>query len=225
MCMRRSSRSGTTLVEVALGLTLFTTFAASAFLALESSSSTYRTETVAARLDARTRKLLDDVSERLREADFDSLTPPIDVADPSVSTSTVDFQRVRGFAGGNVQWGPTERVAFEYEPDDPDDGIDNDRDGLVDDGRIVWIEGPGTAGEIRTVLCSHVSESLEDELPANGLDDNENGLVDERGFCIQFVGAQAIVRITLEERDHEGRLMRQSASRAVTSRDTPEPEE
>ena len=223
MQMRRSSRSGTTLVEITLGLTLFTAFAASAFLALESSSSTYRTETVAARLDGRTRKLLDDIAERLREADFDSLTPPIDPA-PGANASTVDFQRARGFAGGIVQWGPTERLALEYEPGDPDDGIDNDGNGLVDEGQIVWVENPGAAGELRTVLCSHVSESLEGELPGNGMDDNGNGLVDERGFCLAFSGSQATVRVTLEEFDHERRLIRQSASRAVTSRDTEEPE-
>jgi hypothetical protein len=220
MHTRPSSRSGTTLIEVVMGLTLFTAFAASAFLAIETSSRSYRTESVIARLDARAREALDDASGRLREADFDSVTPE-PVVRPA-SASSVDFQRTRSFVNGGVVWGPTERLAFEYDPIDPDDGLDNDGDGLTDEGRLVWTENPATAGELRSVLCSHVSESLEGELPGNGLDDNGNGLVDERGFCIEFVGSQALVRITLEESDGDGNLIRQSSSRAVMSRNTPE---
>jgi len=222
MNTRIGSSSGMTLVEIVIGLTLFTAFATSAFLAIERSSHSYRTESVVARLDAQTREALDEASERLREADFDSVTPLPVAATAPASASSIDFQRARGFVGGLVDWGPTERLAFEHDPTDADDGLDNDGDGLVDEGRLVWIENPGGGSELRTVLCSHVSESLEGELPGNGLDDNGNGLVDELGFCIDFAGSRAIVRITLEERDGDGSLIRQTSSRAVMSRNTPE---
>jgi len=211
-----------TLIEVVIGLGLFSAVAASAFLALETSSRSYRTEGVVARLDSLARKTLDEVCERLREADFDSLTPAA-VASPASATS-VDFQRARGYAAGAVQWGPTERLAFEHEPTDPDNGLDDDGDGLVDEGRIVWIEDPAAATPLRTILCSHVSESLAGELAGNGVDDNGNGLEDELGFCIEFTGSRALVRLTLEELDPDGRLIQQSASRTVMLRNTPEEE-
>jgi hypothetical protein len=220
MPSHRSTSGGMTLVEVVLGLTLFATFASSVFLAVDLSSSSYRTETVAARLDSQARKVLDGLSERLRETDFETITPA-PLAAPA-SADTIDFQRARGFAGGVTQWGPTERLAFEYETGEADDGLDNDGDGLIDEGRLVWLENPETAAERRTVLCSHVSESLEDELPGNGIDDNGNGLIDERGFCLAFVGDRVVVRISLEERDRVGRPIRHTSSRTVTPRNTPE---
>ena len=204
-----------TLLEVAMALTLFAAFASSVFLAIDLSSASYRTEAVTARLDSLAREALDQICERLRGTDFENITPRVAAVD------SIDFQRVRGFAGG-VQWGPTERLAFEYEPAEPNDGLDNDVDGLIDEGRLVWIENPGLATERRTILCSHVSESLEGELPGNGLDDNGNGLVDERGFCFEFIGSRAVARLTLEEPDRAGRVIRHSSQRTVTPRNTEE---
>ena len=220
MVPQRRSCRGMTLVEVAMALTLFTAFASSVFLAIDLSSASYRTEAVTARLDSLAREALDQISERLRGTDFDSITPPPQLA--PASADSIDFQRVRGVAGGAVQWGPTERLAFEYEPAEPNDGLDNDADGLIDEGRLVWIENPGLATERQVILCSHVSESLEGELPGNGLDDNGNGLVDERGFCLQFIGSRAVARLTLEEPDRAGRVIRHSSQRTVTPRNTPE---
>jgi hypothetical protein len=113
-----------TLIEVVIGLSLFTAFSASAFLALETSSRSYRTETVVTRLDSQAHEALDEVCGRLEEADFASITPPAVLA--PASASTIDFQRARGFAGGAVQWGPTERLAYETDPGDPANGVDDD---------------------------------------------------------------------------------------------------
>jgi hypothetical protein len=211
-----------TLVEMVMATTLFVAFASSVFLAVDLSSASYRTETVTAHLDSLAREAMDDLSERLRGSDFDSITP-VPLPAP-VSAPSIDFQRARGFVGGGPSWGPTERLAFEYEPADPDDGVDNDGDGLIDEGRLVWFENPELAGERRTILCSHVSEALEGEVPGNLLDDNGNGLIDERGFCLEFVGSHVVARITLEERDHAGRVIRHSSSRIVKPRNTPEDE-
>lgn len=208
-----------TLLEVVLGLTLFTAFATSAFLAIEASASSYRTETLAAHLDFLAREALDDVADHLRAADFDSITPP-PLEAPS-SASTLDFQGALGFRNGAVDWGPVERLTFEQDVTDPQDGLDNDSDGLIDEGRLAWIEDPAAPGSRRTVLCSHVSAALEGEILGNGVDDNQNDLVDERGFCVQFIGNRAIARITLERADATGRVIRQSSMRTVTPRNTP----
>ena len=220
MRARRNLSSGMTLVEVVLGLTLFCAFASSAYLALQTSSSSYRTETAAAYLDFLAQKALDDVSDHLRAADFASITPPPTLA-PN-STATIDFQGSRGFVDGAVEWGPVERLTFESDPSDPDDGLDNDGDGLIDEGRLAWIEDPDGVASRRAVLCSQVSAALEGEVLDNGVDDNGNGLIDERGFCIEFVGERALARITLEQLDPAGRLIRQSSMRTITPRNTEE---
>src|SRR5262249_30668064 len=191
----RISRAGMTLMEVVLGMSLFCAFASSAFLAIEASAHSYRTETTAAHLDFLAHQALDDVCDQLRAADFASITPPPAPA-PS-SASSLDYQDALGFKNGAVEWGPVQRLAFEQDPSDPQDGVDNDGDGLIDEGRLVWIENPGGAGR-RTVLCSQVASSLEGEIPGNGIDDNGNGLIDERGFCIEYTGTRAVAWITLE---------------------------
>jgi len=207
-----------TLIEVVLGLTIFSAFASTAFLAIGASAHAYRTENVAAHLAFLARKSLDDVGERLRATDFDSISPA-PVAAPS-SAATIEFQTAVGFKGGATEWGPVQRLTLEADPGDPADTLDNDGDGLVDEGRLVWLEN--VAGGRRTVLCSQVSASLEGELPGNGIDDNENGLIDEGGFCLEFTGSRVIAHLTLEERDPAGRMIRQSSTRTITPRNTPE---
>jgi len=214
------SCAGTTLVEITISLAVFSIFSASAFLAVNASTQGYRTEAVAARLDTRSRRALDEACLRLRQADITSLTPT-PVSAPA-SAWWIDFQRAEGYSNGSVDWSLTERLTFESDVTDPDDGMDNDGDGLVDEGRLVWIQSPNTSTEQRIVLCSSVSRTLEGEIAGNGLDDNGNGLIDERGFCIEFVGSRLVLRLTLEERDHLGNRMRRTVQRAVTPRTTPE---
>lgn len=219
-CRRLDARAGTTLVEVTLGVALLAVFSGAAFLALDGSARSYGTGRVVAQLDLRARAAMDDVSDLLLAADFDSLTPAGVVAPASVST--LDFQRARGFAGGAVEWGPTERLLLESEPGELENGIDDDGDGTVDEGRLVLIEDPGAAGERRLVLCSQVSAALEGEILANGEDDNGNGLIDERGFCIASAGRRLEIRLTLEARDQRGSRILCSSTRSATPRNTPE---
>jgi hypothetical protein len=213
-------RTGTTLVELTLSLALFSSFAGTVFLAVDAAAGAYGTEATASRLDARARLTLDAATNCLREADFASLTPP--AVAPPASASSLDFERSLGFAGGAVQWGPTERLTFEPDPGDPEDGLDNDGDGKTDEGRLTWLENPAMAGNRRVVLAADVSAALEGETLGNGLDDNGNGLVDERGFCVEFVGSRMLVRLTLEDLDHDQNRILRSAARTVTPRNTPE---
>ena len=216
MRARRNPSRGMTLVEVVLGLTLFCAFASSAYLALQTSSSSYRTETAAAHLDFLAQKALDDVSDHLRAADFASITPPPTLA-PN-STATIDFQGSRGFVDGAVEWGPVERLTFESDPSDPDDGLDNDGDGLIDEGRLAWIEDPDGVASRRAVLCSQVSAALEGEVLDNGVDDNGNGLIDEDGLSFVIDGDNVTIRLTLERPEVGGHLVSQTVEAVVNCR-------
>ena len=218
--MRPNPRAGTTLVEVTIGAALLATFAGTAFLAVDLSARSYGTEAVMARLDASARQALEEATGLLQAADFDSLTPP-PVAAPA-SSPTLDFQSSRGFVNGAVVWSPVERLVLEPEPGDADDGIDNDGDGSIDEGRLVRIEAPGTANERRVVLCNGVSEILEDEIAGNGQDDNGNGLIDEQGFCVEYSGSRLILRLTLAAMDQRRNLLLYTVSRSTTLRNTPE---
>jgi hypothetical protein len=130
-------------------------------------------------------------------------------------SSTLDFQCNEGYGAGGVVWSAPVRLSFDYDGADPDDGADNDSDGLVDEGAIVRRVNPGSADETSVVLVNWVRELLEGELP-NGLDDNGNGLIDESGLSFEIDGDTITIRLTLERFDAEGTLITRTVETAVT---------
>ena len=212
---------GTTLLETVIASTLLVLFGGTALLVTNSANRSFRTEVVSSELESAARRALADVTEYLRTADANAVTPP-GMTSP-VSTSVVNYRRGLGFVGGAVQWGDPERITFEYDPGDPDDGVDNDGDGLIDEGRLVHIVNPNLPGEQRVVLCNWVSESLQGELPGNLIDDNGNQLEDEAGFCVVFDGMRATVRLTLARRDKFGYLIDHTFQQSIALRNTQAP--
>lgn len=112
-------------------------------------------------------------------------------------SASLDYQVNRGYAQGTVEWGTTTRIAFEYDDGELDNGLDDDGDGLVDEGVIVRVTALGTEEELRANIADGVREYLEGEVP-NGEDDNGNGLVDERGLSFVREGELLTIRMTLE---------------------------
>ena len=101
-----------------------------------------------------------------------------------------------------VSW-EQNRLELRYEDDEVDDGIDNDGDGVVDEGVLVLIQDWMGPTEQEVVLCHGVREFLEGETP-NMLDDNGNGLIDERGFSVDLDGENLTFRLSLERVDASG---------------------
>jgi hypothetical protein len=157
---------------------------------------------------------MDFVCDRLRAASSSTLVP---LTESPFSTTQVDFQRAVGSVGPSVVWGDPERILFEYSPGEVDDGVDNDANGLIDEGRVVWIQNAGSANETRATLCNWVREYFEGE-EDTGVDDNGNGRIDERGFSIDIEGNRAHVRLSLEQRGSEGLSIVRTLERTVTFR-------
>jgi len=110
-----------------------------------------------------------------------------------------------GVVGTTPVWSVPMLITLEYEVSEVNDGIDNDGDGLVDEGQVVLVRDVGAPNAVRTVLVRGVSELLQGE-QANGADDNANGVVDERGFNIRRVGDLVSVRLSVEGVDDGGNL-------------------
>lgn len=208
-----NARGGFTLVEMAIGMVLVSVISGLFFLTTESTSSAVSTGMAVAELDTTTLRTLERVCDGLKSASADMVDPQ--PATPW-SGESVDYQRGRGAdADGNLLWGPTERIALEY--DEADDDVDNDGDGLVDEGRLVWVENAGAAGERRVVLCQDVREYLEGET-FDGADENENGLIDERGFALDFDGRSVTVRLSVQARDRRGQVLTGTVERTIAFR-------
>ena len=121
-------------------------------------------------------------------------TVPVGLASPQ-SSNFLEYQRPLTLSP--LAWDDTERLTFEYEPGELDDGLDNDGDGLVDEGRLIRYVDYLLPTERRIVLCSGVAEFLEGEEGGNLADDNGNGLVDEPGLGFDIDGGTLNVRMSV----------------------------
>ena len=213
--------SGTTLLELTIAISLLAGVLGSILFVLDSTSVAYRTGSAVAGLEARAEKALTTMTQRLRQSGADGLVPAwlpagADYVDYERATSVTDDPALWDTAP--VVWGDPERLLFEYEPDDPDDGVDNDGDGLVDEGQVVLIERFGLAGQARTVLATGVRETPEGEIPGNLADDDGNGVADDRGLSFQLNGDLLTVRLTLAARDPDGAPLVVTVRRTVALR-------
>ncbi len=204
------SRSGLSLLETVLALSILGLVLASVGMAGRATTETLDETEEAAALVARLHRALDQALDPLTELELGALPPLAQGAD------RLTYHLPTGFAG-TVLWGPDIELALEYEPGELDDDVDNDGDGLIDEGQLVRTYAPGSADERRVVLCRGVAEFLEGET-FDAQDENGNGLVDERGFSVDVQGEVLTLRLTLESSDVAGQVLRKTASSAVRVR-------
>lgn len=188
------SRAGVTLIEVMIVAIVFAGIIGTFAMVSVTSHSSYEAASRGAAVDQQLRSALARVAAELRGLSGSMLNP--DPQNP-LGTNQVDFREATGVVGGNVQWGTLTRIGFEYAPGEADDGLDNDGNGIVDDGLLVLTRDVGGANQQRIVLCRGVREGRPDD-PVNGADDNGNGVRDEGGFNLQRVGDVMIVRLSIE---------------------------
>jgi hypothetical protein len=199
----RAARAGTTLIEILIVASLLGVVLCSVSMMGIASDHAYRTGAATAELETQAVLTTERIVADLRTAVNGSLSP-----DPGagVGASSIEYVQALGLDEGGVQYSGLRRLAFEYEVGEVDDGIDNNGNGVCDEGRIVLIEDLGGAGERQRVLTHWVREHLSGEAP-NGADDNGNGLIDEQGFVVERLGETLVIRLTLERGDAEGHIL------------------
>ena len=193
--IRNSTRSGFTLVELTLAAGLFAVLFGSAALAVREGMSAYKATRINSNVETRVRRAIDRVASELTSTGLGTLLP-----DPAGQFGASDFvfQRAIGTNGDDIVWGSQIRIAFEYETGEADDGIDNNDNGLVDEGVLVMTLDDGGGNEQRIVLVHGVAEFLEGET-ADGTDENGNGIIDESGFNVHRVGDTLVLRLSAAE--------------------------
>jgi len=212
---RKGNRqSGFSLVEVMVVVALLAVVLGSVAIVGSASDKAYETGTIESHLESRVAIAMDRVVDELRIAGVDTITPdPIQ----GVGASEVRYVQATGMTNGQIDWTPLRSLRLEPEVGELDDGVDNNGNGLIDEGRIVLIEDVGGAEERRWILTRWVAEFLEGEIE-NGVDDNGNGLVDESGFLVERIGESYVVRLTLERRTAKGYLLTRTARTSTNPR-------
>jgi prepilin-type N-terminal cleavage/methylation domain-containing protein len=214
----RSRSSGYSLVELMIAVTILAMVLGMLSLTGSANSAAFKSGISQAHVDSQLESAMQRVASELRVAGRTSLDPQLA---PGGATGALEYSQALELVAGQIVWSPTRRLSFERPPQEPDDGLDNNSNGLVDEGRLVLTLDVGTPEERRVVLTNWVPELLEGELP-DGLDNNGNGLVDERGFCIERAadasGESLVVRLSLQRRDANGRPLTKTMEARVRVR-------
>jgi prepilin-type N-terminal cleavage/methylation domain-containing protein len=211
---RRGSCSGFTLVETMIAMTIFAVVLGAVGLTVLSGEKNFRQGVSDAALDARASRLLSKVVAELQWAGADTLA--VEPTAPA-GASEVEFRVCTGFAGTSATWSGRTRVRLVPEPGETFNGLDDDGDGLTDEGQVELTRDLGTADEIDAVLGVGVARRLAGET-ANAADDNGNGLTDEAGLSFVMTDDTLTIRLTLEGLDPGGRLVQRTVQTAVTMR-------
>lgn len=189
-------RAGFSLTELSLSVFLLGSMTLVAGFATDRCFGMFRQQRAEQEVSIAVGRALQRIVKELAFAGYDGLAPkpaaPFD-------TETLTYRACAGYDtdAAETDWDVERTIRFEYDVGEVDDDVDNDGDGLVDEGLVVLIENEGEADERRTVLAHGVREYLQGEQP-DGDDDNGNGLVDEQGLSFAFSGEVLTVRLSLQ---------------------------
>lgn len=209
------TRSGFTLVELAVSVVILSLVVGSVALLGTSNQRAFRVGTATAEIELLGRRAADHIVQQLMLSGTAVLDPALTT--PGSFTANLSYQRATGLGVDQPTWSNTYRLRFAYEIGELDDGLDNNGNGLIDEGRILWTEHEGEANERTTTLCRFVREHLQGETPDLD-DDNDNGLVDEPGFVIERKGDALVLRLTLEAPLPEGGVQTRTIETSVKLR-------
>jgi hypothetical protein len=206
------ANAGTSLIELLIGLTMLTVVMGAIAQVGMSGTRLFREEVQRVWLEEAARTTLDRVHDELLACDLGSLStfaawPLWD------SALTLDQPGSISRTTGTITWRST-RIELLYEEGEVNDGVDNNGNGLIDEGRVVLIRDWNGPDERTITLCHNVRELMEGEI-FNGVDDNGNGLIDERGFCLDRQDSTLNMHLSLEGSDQDGRTRVRSLETSV----------
>ncbi len=208
-------RGGFGLVEILISASIALLALGTIGLATSSNVNAFEAGNLRAGLIAKASQALERVVREVESADEASLTGV--AAWPGVAVSTTfDVPATLTLSTGALTWS-THRLELVFEPGEVDDGADNDGDGMVDEGQLVYTRAFGTPQAMPIVLATGVAEFAAGET-FDGTDENGNGAIDERGLALSFDGTRLRIELCLERPDGKGGVVRATISTSATCR-------
>ena len=206
------ARRGLTMIEILISTFIFATVLGLIGLTMITGTGTYQSDMQTSQQYSKANSLLDHVVKEFAMVRTASLNPnPISPA----HTSSLQFQQLDDYVAGGIVWSSLRRIEWQMATGELNNGLDDNGNGLADEGNVVLIMDDGGMNELTLNLGSNVAEYLEGELP-NGLDDNGNGLLDERGLTFVRVGDTLIIRITTQSVGELGKITSKTYTTAST---------
>ena len=198
MRTRRRNRRGFSLIEIAISLAILAVILGSLGLVMQRGMGLFRTRSATSDIETRAARGLDRMVRELRaaaSATVTDVTTPLGA--PKFWAASLDYCPAVDWKDDALELGPARRLELVLAPGELKNGLDDNGDGLADEGQVLLVLDPGGPLEESTVLATRVRAELGGELP-NGLDDNGNGLVDEAGLCFDQEQGLLTIRLSVE---------------------------
>jgi type II secretory pathway pseudopilin PulG len=217
---QRTRCSAFTLVELVIGIVLLVVVFGGLGLASTRALALFENATTTNDVNSRAARACDRLARELFGASSRNLLPDLETppGNPVVWSPSVEHRIGARWEDGEVVWSERQLIAWELEPGETNNGLDDDNDGLVDEGMVVSGE-EGMPGDRRVTIVNGVPELLEGE-QANGLDDNGNGLVDESGLCFDLADGALRIHLTVQVPGPDGALIQRTQEVSVWPRNT-----
>lgn len=207
--VKPAAQSGIAMLEIVISLTVLSILTISVSSVLDTGLGAYETSSPSG-VRQLSHRGVDRIAERLSFAGQATLSP-------DGLGSSLRFRTCIGSTGLTKDFGTLSELYWGPEPQDPTDGKDNDGDGLIDEGMVVFRTDIGEPTERTIVLANGVARHLEGEV-SNGFDDNGNGQADERGLYLKVEPNAVRVHLTLHRPGPDGRVVVQTARTLVAMR-------
>lgn len=223
--MREANKEGFTMIEMLISVVLLGVMVVAVGLTSRKATDAYNEGTSVDTLNSQAHRAIERMLREI-EGTGQAMLGPRPEIEQNFGSHRLSYRVATDWVAGVTTWGGTTEIELELEPGELDDGLDNDGDGLIDEGMVVLTQFEGTPtlaemlandalpGADRIVLCRGVRELLAGE-DANNLDDNGNGLIDEPGLCFEVLGEVVTIRMTLDAFDREGRILTKTVDSSI----------
>lgn len=209
--MKNKRNAGFSLLELLIAVSLLGVASGTTLMLTRASKGLASQTQVMAQLDHQLHRALGRMTKGLRSATLSSLTPAAVNGSASLA-----FQEPEGMSGGAPVLGPIQTYRWESAPDDPLDNVDNNGNGVIDEGRIVFV--PDASDPTRRTVISKLLAPWFDGESGDGLDENGNGLIDEPGLSFELRGRVLTLRMTVQTMSAEGVVVSRSRQAQVSLR-------
>ena len=130
----QSSRlcAGFTLLEIVIVMLIFSIISTAALTLLISSQNVFGSGTTIANLENQARRIVEQLANEIQQSSVSRLSP----APPALPEylDSMTYQINIGYVNGVIQWSTPITLAFQYAAGETDDGIDNNGNGMIDEG-------------------------------------------------------------------------------------------
>jgi len=219
--MQRSSslrrKAGFSLVEITLGIAVMGMVLGALAQIGVTTSGAFKTSASQLDMEIRARQSITRVLQELTGVIADTMEDD-DPVNPA-GASRFRFRTAVGRdANGDPIPGEFQRLEWQRDPAENDNGVDDDGDGLIDEGRLLLTRDAELGNATPVIICRNVAEFVQGEVP-NGVDDNGNDITDEPGFVVRREGALLSIWLTVEEIEPQtGQLIQRTTQTAVRLR-------